>query len=786
MTQNLVELTNGINSEVEAQISARYKPSASIGDQWIATGAMGGRTIYPQGKSNDGTGGLYYQSFKSFDVLVDGGDEDTAASLTDVPLTNYLASLYSNMSYGLSADQKETQANNAQEQQKDIKNWFSSTWISQFGPNTNYYDWAATTAKDAQGSFPSVSQPAWYANQAAGTDINNISAATMLKWIDSSWTWCVGNAMDDQYKATALQKDYQDSTLADITNAMYPNGTASFSDVFTGNLLAGAPMSWNSDMYTWYVNMKSLTQPSGQFADNITYQNGIKDHAQKLLQWYTGNTSQQTKNLNANKDQYSAVYTDGNKSSNIVKYYVPVVDSWGQTPSNVASWIDGDNPSTSWQINIDQSSGGEVKTSGSDQKESSYSINASASYWFFQASSSASGSKGKTTSFNTLDSNSQTASANINFKNTGIQTWSPRQSGVGAWFLLDTIESAYGAQVAADGKSTTLPWVDSPNFRGGWGFSTKAAAIEAVQKGFSYVKSLAYSGAPTTTVTTSEAENSSSVFSESNFEKSAYSASAGVGFSGWYGNYSASASTSGSSDQWDDSTTSKYDSSKKGYTITNNGIGKINDPASEWDGYGALEMAVAVAQPAWGKPASQAKLKEMTDNSYSGKFASAAGPAAYKVKGPMYGMGKDLTGKHVQFNNKSNLIYSAANSNAKDIVSGMNGHDTMLGGKGNDKMYGGKGNDFISGGYGKNYLVGGKGKDWFELDGDEMRGKKKYQQIIGDYETGKDQLWFTNDCNPELVSYKGKNLMYDGEKVAKMLGLSNDEMQMAVDSAGYA
>ena len=145
---------------------------------------------------------------------------------------------------------------------------------------------------------------------------------------------------------------------------------------------------------------------------------------------------------------------------------------------------------------------------------------------------------------------------------------------------------------------------------------------------------------------------------------------------------------------------------------------------------------------------------------------------------------KSYSGEHIAFPGKGKDLYLG--SNAKDHVTGGKGRDELYGHGGNDHLVGGSASDFLVGGYGKNILQGGAGHDHFELDADAARSNKRYKHIVVDFTPNKDVIWLTHNAEMSELSSQGKWITYGGEKTMKLIGLSMDDMAIAIDTAESA
>ena len=349
--------------------------------------------------------------------------------------------------------------------------------------------------------------------------------------------------------------------------------------------------------------------------------------------------------------------------------------------------------------------------------------------------------------------------------------------------MLDAIKSAFTNGVSA-GK---LPWTQSPNFAGGWGFVDQSKAMAYLDEGFRYIKSLAYSAEPTTTVNISSASDSSTFFNSNTFKDSEFSTSAGIGFGSWFGGGNISVSASDSTSSSAKTTTSSYNSSKSQYEVVNSGIGSTNASPALAYGYGAMQIGVSVNTPV--PPLSSSKVNDLSGSSSKSKTGKYnIGEVDYTVKredGKAYfASDKSYSGKHIEFPGKGKDLYFG--SNAKDHVTGGKGKDELYGHGGSDHLVGGSSSDFLVGGYGKNILEGGQGYDHFALDADAATSNKRYKHIVVDFTPNKDKIWLTNNADMSELSSENRWITYGGEKTMKLIGLTMDDIAIAINTAESA
>jgi Ca2+-binding RTX toxin-like protein len=671
------------------------------------------------------------------------------------------------MLYSLSGENQKAMAAANQEENDKISEFYNNTWLPIFGSNSNYY-------KNNEGS--SVD---WVTQVAKGD--SNISPDVMMNAIKSSYTWSIGNAYNSDF---GMRSAYKSMDAEVLIEGLF-DGSITYNEAFTGQLTFGTPMSWSRQMYDQLSAILDLTEANTKLTGQETYQNNIVDNALSYLRVAVGNTAAQAQLLEANKDNYGTVFTGGLPSGSFPDY-IPYPGVFGQTSLNVQDIIKGTNTAgTDFSIYIDTSSGDSVKI-GKDSS-SAASVSASADYksWFYRAKASASASTYTDTTFKSADANSDATSGTISFKNSYYQTWSPPQDGQNSWFMLDAIKSAFTNGVSA-GK---LPYTQSPSFDGGWGFVDSIKAKSYLEDGFQYIKSLAYSAEPTTTVSVSSASDNSTFYNSDTFSNSAFSGSAGIGYGSWFGGGNASASASGSTSSSSKTTTSTYNSAASAYEVSNSGIGSTNNSPALAYGYGALQLGVSVNTPV--APISSAKTNSLSGASFKRRGSEKYSlPAADFVisrnsKKGYYSSDSSDNGQHIVFPGKGRDIYLG--DRGKDIVSGGIGKDELYGHGGNDHLVGGGASDFLVGGHGKNILEGGRGADYFELDAAAAKSNKRYKHIVVDFKPNKDVLWLVNNAEMSELSHEGNWVTYGGEKTIKLMGgLAAADIATAINTAESA
>ena len=765
------QLTAAINKQLQAQLQNQWGGDTTLGKIWLATGSTGGAIIYPQGQQGNATiNSYYYPTYQAFNKIVTT-DENGISQTSDTTFSSYLTTLYGYMYYAISGSEQAKMHASLQKQNLKISHFWNNTWIAIFGPNSKNYKQAITNK---------LSNLTWVQVVKGGVD--NLSPDQMMAAINSSYSWSVGNAY---YSEMGMKKGY---TQADIDpNTLMQgltDGSITYNQAFTGFLSFGEPMSWTQNMANDLAIIQQATGANTKLIGQQSYQNSQVNNANNYLKNVEGNSASASAITSANSDDYGTVYTGGVESGSFPPY-IPLPGVYGQTSENVQNIIQGTNTAgTDFSIYIDTSSSDSVKIGKNSSNITSNLESFNYSSWFFRTKASSSASSYTDTTFKSADENTDATSGTVNFKNSYYQTWNPPQSGQNAWFMLDAITSAFTTGVS-NGK---LPYTQSPNFSGGWGFVDPIKAKNYLVEGFRYIKSLAYSAEPTTTVNISSASDSSTFYNSNTFSQSAFSSSAGIGFGTWFGGVNTSESTSGSTSSSSKTTTSSYNSSKSQYEITNSGIGSTNDSPALAYGYGAMQIGVSVNAPV--APLSSSAVDDLSETS-SRKIKSTKydiGAADYSIRRDgdkgYFVSNKSYSGKHIIFPGRGKDLFLG--SNAKDYVTGGNGKDELYGHGGNDHLEGGSASDFLVGGYGKNILKGGKGADHFELDAAAARSNKRYKHIVIDFTPNEDVLWLTHNAEMSELSSKGKWITYSGEKIMKLLGLTPANMVVAINTAEAA
>ena len=754
---------------------------ASSKDDIYGYGANGGNVVYPAGANGAGAS-IYWPTFTSFNQQVIPNSSGGWKASPSQPLTTQLSNIYGNIVNAVSAAAQKQMRENQTAINQDILTSWNKNYVPIFGVGTQWYD----TTKEQQSAF----EPEWISGQVnintGQPSSSNLSANQIWNIITSSLQYFANYAT--YYVDTAVQPQYQEMAKTQPSEflSMVVSGTKQFDQIFTGTLYreqpsasAGGPpgpgmvvmMPWNNQMYTDYVNLKNQIYANVTGAEQANWESGIVASANTTIQnFMQGDLTQ---------DAGVEVYSAGQQLPSGTPTYALNPGVYAVNESSTATSIsDGGSGTTTLSTSVSNVTDTSFKygKSSADEQSYSYSADTGGGWWLWNWSASASGSTSEETksSFSEFQDTQGATSGENTYANTYYQSWSPSTvTGNAAWLYTDYIQDAYNNSVGSDG-ATEIGYTSSPSWQGGWGFTTAAAAKQAAKDGFAYIKSIFYSGDPTTT-TTIDFGSQSGESSYQSFEKNTeFKTSGSVGFSDWWFGGSASSSYSNSTQQWEASSSSKYDSESNKMTITTKGLGNINGGGNvqEWRGYGALQVgfgAEVIAEP---NPAAAGS------SSASGKNSEKV-----KVKSDWYFFedGVESRNETYVFDKTDNVVLG---DTGKQVMKGKKGNDELYGFEGKDDLHGGSHDDFLSGGLGKNTLTGGKGKDYFEMNAMEFTDKKTINKIT-DFEVNNDVLWFTHGADPAMVSVSGNHVTYGDHKIAKLIGLTSDEMQTAVDTAQY-
>jgi len=726
MAQSISQASQALDATLQEQLAALY--DSNTNGTFQSTGQNGSAIVYPQGTVDSSVNSsYYYPTFKSFDVTVT--NNDGTYSTGPSTLTGYLNGMYGTMTYAVSASEQQQQAENANSNTEKINSFWGNDWIGQFGTSTPLYE------QNENSSW------SWAVNQAKYG--SNIPESQKFDIIQNSLMWVCMQATLPNNASVALTSAYQKYEFSELLSVV-TSGEEKFSDIFTGLLTAEGEMNpWTQQMYTDYVTINNSVTNNSKNSQSAASNTGIINTAGTYLANYvTGNDSQMSALAN-----YAGVYTNGEETTTYPEY-VPQV-TYDKDPSQIASIItatEGGDSVTAGVYTADGSSD-TVKIGSSSSTTSSYS--GSATDWFWTTSVSATMSSSNQQSFSSYDSAAAATTGVIDYDNLSFQQWDIPETGNNAWLLSSAIQSAVNNET---------PYVYSPNFEGGYGWTNSDDASTYTQGGLSYMKSLAFSGNPTTTITVQSNSEGSQYWSEENYESSSYSASGGFSFGDWFGAVGVGASTSSSSTYSDATNSSTWNSASNTATLKSNPLGPIattvNDPNS---GYPAMQVGAGI-------------VEVVAPNSNYSSSASSKGT----IKTNWHVVNPDTSGKNVKLDKTDNIVFG---SHKRDVIKASKGDDELYGHKGRDALSGGKGDDFISGGLGKDSYSGGPGKDYFELNTDHFGTGLV---TIMDFNPKHDTLWFVH-VNDDLLTTKGKGIYYDGDKIARVSNLSKNQVATIVE-----
>ena len=496
-------------------------------------------------------------------------------------------------------------------------------------------------------------------------------------------------------------------------------------------------------MYTEYQKLNNAITNNAQTSQYAAQNTAIINTASTYLSNYiVGDETQMTILGN-----YATVFTNGQQT---IQYpnFLPQV-TYSKTPLAIQGIItDHSGSGDSVSAGVFTSDGGSDSVNIGPSYSSSTSVSASASDWFWTTSVSATMSSSNQESFSSYDTAAAATTGTFDFGNLSYQSWTIPQSGNSAWLLVEPIQDAVGNKT---------PYVYSSNFTGGYGWTSSSDATKYTADGLSYVKSLAFSGDPTTTITVQSDSSGDTYWSEENYKNSSYSASGGFSFGNWFGGVGVSAGASSSSTYSNAQSSSTWYADSNTAELVSRPLGPIattiNNPNA---GYPAMQVGAGI-------------VDIVTANSNYSDSSSSKGrvQTAWHIVDP----DKNRT----RMDSSDNIVFG---SDKSDVIKSSGGDDEGYGHAGNDLIIGGKGDDFLSGGTGKDSYDGGPGKDNFELNSDHFGTGLV---TILDFKPKHDTLWFVKVV-PDLLTTQGKGIYYDGEKIAKIKNLGADEVVSIVEN----
>jgi len=730
MAQSISQASQALDKTLQKQLAAKSWGDSS--GTWQSTGSGGARLIYPQGTvSSNVNDGYYYPTFNSFDVTVDNND----GTYTTGPgtLTGQLAGIYQNLVYASSSAAQEQYTKNANAIQDKINEFFGGNWYGSFGQSSLTY----TNNKETSAG--------WNWVQLNAKPIAQVSPSEKITAISNSLNWTANQAWQNKDIALTSKflKQNPDMNLGDFFN--YVNGgTFTWDSVFTGMLNAeGMSNPWNTDLYGQYVQINNEVNANNNNATTDATNSATVSTASQYLQTYISGTNSNM----AGAGNYAPVYTSG-QSTETYPNWVPQV-TYQVPPQDVQKILTSSSPqdnSLSASVYSADKSSSTVQIGTS--RSSASSVSASSSSWFWTTSVKSSAAESKTSGFASYDSASSATEGTFDFGNSYYQEITIPQSGSNAWLLVDAIQGAW---------KQPSPYYNSPNFKGGYGFTDSQSMGNFLSENVTYVKSLAYSGAPTTTIKVQSDSEGGKYWDASAYSASSLSTSAGFGFDSWFGGVSIGSSASSSSANASASSSSTWDAASSSATVVSNPMGPISASINNQNaGYPAMQLG--------------AQVVDVTDANPNFSTASNKGP----IKTNWHVAEAANSGKNIKLDKSDNIVFG---SRKRDVVKSSGGDDEIYGGKGRDALTGGKGNDFISGGDGKDVIFTGPGKDYVELHRDHFdRGMEN----IMDFNPLFDTLWFVH-VNPDLLTTKGRAIYFDGTKIARFDNLNKKEVAAIVE-----
>ena len=120
------------------------------------------------------------------------------------------------------------------------------------------------------------------------------------------------------------------------------------------------------------------------------------------------------------------------------------------------------------------------------------------------------------------------------------------------------------------------------------------------------------------------------------------------------------------------------------------------------------------------------------------------------------------------------LITDITGTAGSDHLVGGDGADRIEGLNGNDSLTGGDNNDSLIGGAGKDVLTGGDGNDIFVLE--SGNGENIIEDIITDFELGKDRLGLVGDLKYEDLTFSGSTINAGDELLATLTGVDTEQL----------
>jgi Ca2+-binding RTX toxin-like protein len=711
-----------LNLTVKSQLQSLY--GSDRNGEYQSTLEQGARIVFPEGSLEiKNKTKYYYPSFESFDVSVE--EKDGIYSIGDGTLTNALFSIYENMSYGLSIAEQKTATTNANEISGDIDNFFSKDWIQAFGQNSPIYLRYQSSMWD------------WASEQSAG--IGSLSSAEKYRLIQNSLQWLCSEALANP--DVALQKSYRDTSLERLASVVL-SGKKPFNSIFTSLITPeGEATPWTPSMYTQYLTIDDELYNNSRSAEMAARKSGLIDAASAYLDLYVNKNNDRMSDSGA----YLPVYLEASSESSVGPSFIPAVD-YQKAPAQVKSIISDDTFSQGDRISV------EITQDASDDQVqigtgSQGNVVSSVDGWFWIDSSSES----QGVDLDKYDSAASVPQGIFEFENLSFQAWFPSQQGKSAWLLSEQIKSAI---------TNPTPYLYSPNFQGGYGWSDTKAAATYTSSGFSYIASLAFSGHPQTTLTIQSNEDGNDLWSAPDYAAGPLAKASGLGFDSWFGGVPLQQALTNSHSAATASNSSAWDAESKTATVVNRPMGPVQELRElPYAGYPAVQVGAGIVQVAAAnsKYLKSGLLKRSTRSSWHNLLSS------------------DGSG-NVRFDDFSNVAFGG---HRRDHLIGKDGDDELYGHDGNDSLIGGRGDDFISGGMGRDTYRGGPGKDFLELNRDHFGSG--VARIL-DFNPRRDTLWFVH-VDPEQLSVKGSSLYYADERIARFSNIDGTQLAQIVESS---
>ena len=636
--------------------------------------------------------------------------------------------------------------------------------------------------------------------------------------------------------------DQEKDIIAGDFVRFFSSGSRDYQKYFTANFSGRSP---NPFYALWPNYVELLTDRNLGLAANqikLVMRNNLESASRNLSEWYAYDPEISV----IRSDQFSQVYLPGTDTDERYEwvcetkyddvweeYYqdceeVAVKQNYEEVPSSFTEIIPKLGPfsvsgsavqdlmldaelssqdvGVSVDISMEQKSGNVYSIySGSQSREVTNTKDSSdASYFGFflcagySSESSSESEREDMTSFNSYASDTETKSFSVQYKDSFSQSWSPTTSGPGMWLAESTIRSMMNNAIYTDENNNLnydLPYIGIDKWPGGFGFQSVKEAYKFLKNGFAVIDSIIYTANPSVSMNIQNTSSQSSNWEESSFSKSQYSNSTAMGFGGWIFGHSGGKSVEGEDISNFDSTSVSSSDEFGEFTITSSGLGGINgnevNGPNPYYGYAGLEIGY--------------RVKVIADPNPFIVVKDDAQPLARRSAGSGVGLRKalfknrkdsiKLDDPYVKTKQEATHLGSGDNvvigDKNGDLITGGKGDDIIFALKGSDFIRGGPGNDFLSPGTGRNKLWGGSGADKFEIHSADFFARKLNQtgdsmNKIYDYSVAEnDILWFTGYWDGDSIVADDDYVVVNGFKVAKLIGLSSDDVQCAIDTAVF-